>query len=338
MIALVDKIGATVASYTYDAWGKCLAVLDANGNDITDASHIARINPFRYRGYYYDEETALYYLQSRYYDAEVGRFINADEAVYIGMYASSLSDDLFAYCENACVVGEDSFGYFFRNIISRIVRTIMTHIAVARAILLTKVVQTLRDQIRAKRTVTVISCSHEGWIPSSNTMGRNMAKAFGRRYTHTVVTAETLLNFKNAWANAGDCIVIHTHGAPDALADENTDEVQSTFAGISDIKAMKQNKAIRFVMMTACSTAGGDPYNNVAYHLSKKINPKGIVIANQYTVGGSDVSFGAYDSSHGWVAYKNGKIVRTPDQIPISITMENAYRIYRELTGLISYF
>lgn len=73
VIALADaSTGKLVATYTYDAWGKCVNVRNADGYTIgTD-------NPFRYRGYYYDNETGLYYLNSRYYDAETGRFINAD--------------------------------------------------------------------------------------------------------------------------------------------------------------------------------------------------------------------------------------------------------------------
>ena len=64
VIAIVDKDAQTVARYSYDAWGVCTVTHDSVG--------IATINPFRYRGYYYDEEIGLYYLQSRYYDASVG--------------------------------------------------------------------------------------------------------------------------------------------------------------------------------------------------------------------------------------------------------------------------
>lgn len=70
--------GNLVARYIYDTWGSTLSVTDASGKAITDANHIANINPIRYRGYYYDAETGLYYLQSRYYDATTRRFLNAD--------------------------------------------------------------------------------------------------------------------------------------------------------------------------------------------------------------------------------------------------------------------
>ena len=70
-----------------------------NGNDVsTNYAHIANINPIRYRGYYYDIETGFYYLQSRYYDPEVGRFINADS--YISTGQSILGNNMFAYCNN----------------------------------------------------------------------------------------------------------------------------------------------------------------------------------------------------------------------------------------------
>ena len=72
VVALLNASGTAVVTYTYDAWGK---LLDTSG---TLASTLGALNPLRYRGYVYDTETGLYYLQSRYYDPEVGRFINAD--------------------------------------------------------------------------------------------------------------------------------------------------------------------------------------------------------------------------------------------------------------------
>ena len=61
---------------------------------------VAEMNPLRYRGYYYDTDTGFYYLQSRYYDPEIGRFINADDTDYLGADGSPLSYNLFAYCMN----------------------------------------------------------------------------------------------------------------------------------------------------------------------------------------------------------------------------------------------
>ena len=79
---IFDRNGSLVAQYVYDAWGNH-KVLDMSGAENTVETFIGNVNPIRYRGYYYDEESGLYYLQSRYYDPEVGRFINADEVDYI---------------------------------------------------------------------------------------------------------------------------------------------------------------------------------------------------------------------------------------------------------------
>jgi len=87
---LVDSTCATVASYAYDPYGN---ILSATGP-------MAEINPLRYRGYYYDAELEMYYLQSRYYDPMVGRFINADDVSLLGVKNALQSFDLFTYCEN----------------------------------------------------------------------------------------------------------------------------------------------------------------------------------------------------------------------------------------------
>lgn len=78
--------------------------------DESSDSDIGEINSFRYKSYYYDSETRLYYLQSRYYDPQVGRFLNADAMEYLGATRTLLSFNLFAYCENNAVNNVDPFG------------------------------------------------------------------------------------------------------------------------------------------------------------------------------------------------------------------------------------
>ena len=105
---VISADGTVLASYTYDAWG----------NVLTAEGILAQQNPIRYRGYYFDTETSLYYLQSRYYDPTVGRFINADGCVTTNL-RGLLSANVFAYCENAPTVKEDPSGthpYFDLNI------------------------------------------------------------------------------------------------------------------------------------------------------------------------------------------------------------------------------
>ena len=104
--AVYDANGTCLVTYTYDAWGNT-RVRYSNGG----ASTAARYNPLRYRGYYYDIETGFYYVSSRYYDPEIGRFINADDIAYLGM-GGLTSYNLFAYCGNNPVMGYDPYGTF----------------------------------------------------------------------------------------------------------------------------------------------------------------------------------------------------------------------------------
>jgi RHS repeat-associated protein len=98
-----------VATYTYDSYGKLISIKDSLGNDVTNnTNHIGYKNPYRYRGYRYDNETGLYYLQSRYYNQEWGRFINADAIA--GYTGELLGHNLFAYCQNNPIVRIDVHG------------------------------------------------------------------------------------------------------------------------------------------------------------------------------------------------------------------------------------
>lgn len=106
IIAILDKDAQTVARYSYDAWGVCTVTQDTSNTDIANA------NPFRYRGYYYDKETSLYYLQNRYYDAEVGRFLNADDIEILYTFGKANEYNLYAYCSGNPIYSIDSWGHF----------------------------------------------------------------------------------------------------------------------------------------------------------------------------------------------------------------------------------
>ena len=101
VLAITDTTGTIVGNYEYDAWGKVL----------TADTSIAQQNPLRYRGYYYDNETGYYYLQSRYYDANICRFINSDIPEIAQMSKDiHVGTNLFAYCNNNAVNNSDSDG------------------------------------------------------------------------------------------------------------------------------------------------------------------------------------------------------------------------------------
>lgn len=105
IIAITDSNKNIVAEYRYDPWGDILSI---SGDTV-----IGELNPFRYRSYYYDNDIQMYYLQSRYYDAEVGRFINCDDVNYIGITELELSYNPFAYCENNPSNYMDNSGYVY---------------------------------------------------------------------------------------------------------------------------------------------------------------------------------------------------------------------------------
>ena len=102
VIGIFDKNGAELVTYTYDAWGKVLSVV---GN-----ATIGNLNPIRYRGYYYDTDTGLYYLNSRYYDPEVCRFINADNPNALCEFKELHYSNIYCYCENNPLISKDLDG------------------------------------------------------------------------------------------------------------------------------------------------------------------------------------------------------------------------------------
>ena len=108
VIGLVDNNGTQMVSYTYDAWGKMLSKTG------TLASTLGTIQPFRYRGYALDEETELYYNQSRFYNPSSARFITADTTGVLTASLKSLTEkNLFAYCDNNPVMRKDIDGAFW---------------------------------------------------------------------------------------------------------------------------------------------------------------------------------------------------------------------------------
>ena len=103
VIGIVNDQGQTVVTYTYDAWGRPLSCTGSM------ASTLGTINPLRYRGYVYDQDSGLYYLQSRYYNPDLGRFISADSQIS-GTSGDLLGYNMFAYCFNNPITLEDSTG------------------------------------------------------------------------------------------------------------------------------------------------------------------------------------------------------------------------------------
>ncbi len=122
IIGLYNASGTRVVAYTYDTWGKLLSTTGSL------ASTLGVKNPLRYRGYYYDTESGFYYLQSRYYDPDTCRFLNADDTAFTGATGTIVGHNLYAYCENNPVNGFDPNGCFYIRLSD--LRKILTAIAI----------------------------------------------------------------------------------------------------------------------------------------------------------------------------------------------------------------
>ena len=111
IIKLLDSHYNTVVTYQYDSWGNILAITDVNGVSVIDNdNHIANINPYRYRSYYYDIETGLYYLKSRYYNPKWGRFISPDNAII--QKDTFTGNNMYVYVDNNPINNVDDDGNF----------------------------------------------------------------------------------------------------------------------------------------------------------------------------------------------------------------------------------
>lgn len=155
VIGLYDANLNVVVNYTYDSWGKVLSVTGSM------ASTLGQDNPFRYRGYYYDSDTGLYYLNSRYYDPEIGRFLNADG--YLSTGQGVLSHNMFAYCNNNPIMFIDPTGMSSKifdtitEIVERMINIIYDIIAISDDKYL--------NQKEKQQNATIIynSLKREGW-------------------------------------------------------------------------------------------------------------------------------------------------------------------------------
>ncbi len=153
-----------MVEYSYDAWGKPLTKTG------TLATTLGTLNPFRYRGYVYDEETGLYYLRSRYYNPDWGRFVNADSV--LGKPGQLLGHNVFEYCTNSPISYYDKNGHepenvsFWMKIIDNVTNTVSTKGAEA---------QLIFNLIAVKRALNDISKKQDYYLFNYPYTGADMA-------------------------------------------------------------------------------------------------------------------------------------------------------------------
>ena len=111
-----------VGTYSYDAWGRPLDVNGTSASETSDPDNILQKNPYRYRGYRYDQETGFYYLNSRFYDPEVKRFLSSDVYAVVFAATNGITDkNLYNYCDNNPVMRADDSGHFWHVVIGAVV-------------------------------------------------------------------------------------------------------------------------------------------------------------------------------------------------------------------------
>ena len=180
--------------------------------------------------------------------------------------------------------------------------------------------------------VVVATCAQWAWNESSRVMGENLANAIGygaHSHVHIPTNGKGLI----ACLEQARFFIMHTHGSPEYFTDQREDGSMPNIASLASIKKFPNFPNLKLVIITACSTAGGNADNNIACELSKHIATNGLVIANKYVTWGSNYDFGEKQGVPGWVAYQNGNLVLTEKDIPAKITMADGYRIYQEFTS-----
>ena len=188
--SIYDADGNVVAKYEYDDWGNVLTVTDASNQAITDPNHIANLNPFRYRSYYYDSESGLYYLMSRYYDPVTHRFVNADG--YFQSGDGILDTNMNAYCRNNPIVNSDPNGEWIikdaikwiqKNIVNPVVKAIKNSLSKHKATYTTGLGVSASPSIWSFGTQTGLSFDTKGNVAYQSSFSLTATSGVGASIT-----------------------------------------------------------------------------------------------------------------------------------------------------------
>lgn len=186
-----------------------------------------------------------------------------------------------------------------------------------------------RLSLYAHATVSVIGCRNRNWSESSRIMGEDLAKTIGCPSDFNVMEPADPEEFASAWNSLGFAAVIHTFGSDVSLYEDSPEGLRE-IVSLKDIESLPNVRQVQLVVITAGFAAGGDENRNIASAISRKISPSGIVIANQNGLYGYASEFTSCDSLRGWTVYQGGKELRSREKLPLTLTMEKAYRLYWE--------
>ncbi len=278
VVGIVNAAGETLCTYSYDLWG---AITGITGNQA-----LAERNPIRYRGYYYDNETGFYYLETRYYDPQTKRFLSYDDLESFFYGAEEDMESLFVYCGNNPVCFYDIDG---------------------------RAPQIVRYLFWPTRefnngNVVKIRAGIEEYIDRK--YGNSVQK---KPFTQEITYA---YQFKEAWKNISgsiEVLLIMGHSQPHFVGDMSSDAV-----------AKLPNRDIKIVFIVGCNAGHYDYADNVARVMSRKVT--GCVIASDGTVltyfetelllktigddtfirYRDDINPGSTRRNYGWIMYKNG--------------------------------
>ena len=268
VIGIVNTEGETLCTYSYDLWGAITG--------ITGDQALAERNPIRYRGYYFDNETGFYYLETRYYDPQVKRFLSYDDIESFFYGDEEDMESLFVYCGNNPVLLSDHSG---------------------QASCLNEVWTIDEFRVESERIKRELNTYLLGKGNSVNTSVNSMPNV------------QTFVSEWNSMSNR-TVVVINTHGSYDTI------KTDGGRIGIRDVLGLEglpglQRKTITLLWILACSCGHYDSSdNNIARAFARKTT--GLVVASDGIVDrtvlsylGGSIAFKVYTGSIGWVTYKS---------------------------------
>ena len=268
VVGIVNAAGETLCTYTYDLWGAITG--------ITGDQTLAERNPIRYRGYYYDNETGFYYLETRYYDPQVKRFLSYDDIESFFYGDEEDMESLFVYCGNNPVLLSDHSG---------------------QASCLNEVWTIDEFRVESERIKRELNTYLLGKGNSVNTSVNSMPNV------------QTFVSEWNSMSNR-TVVVINTHGSYDTIKTDGGRIGIRDVLGLDGLPGL-QRKTITLLWILACSCGHYDSSdNNIARAFARKTT--GLVVASDGIVDrtvlsylGESIAFKVYTGSIGWVTYKS---------------------------------